>query len=117
MLPDGEARFFGPVRSTLSVEPLRDNWARLVETLFLRTVGAGFFSFQILPRGDSNDSRRTEIVDFNCFLRHYFQHATVGIPSLIFHRYFERLVDEYVVDMEAEALKLIDILHGDREAS
>ncbi|MEY3105938.1 MAG: hypothetical protein RIT35_98 [Pseudomonadota bacterium] len=42
---------------------------------------------------------------------------TVGIPSLIFHRYFERLVDEYVVDMEAEALKLIDILHGDREAS
>ena len=39
---------------------------------------------------------------------------TVGIPSLIFHRHFERLVDEYVVDMEAEALKLIDILHGDR---
>jgi len=41
---------------------------------------------------------------------------TVGIPSLIFHRHFERLVDEYVVDMEAEALKLIDILHGDRTA-
>jgi biopolymer transport protein ExbB len=41
---------------------------------------------------------------------------TVAIPSLIFHRYFERLVDEYVVYMEAEALKLIDILHGDREA-
>ncbi len=40
---------------------------------------------------------------------------TVGIPSLIFHRYFERLVDEYIVDMESEALKLIDILHGDRE--
>ncbi len=40
----------------------------------------------------------------------------VAIPSLIFHRYFERLVDEYVVAMEAEALKLIDILHGDREA-
>jgi biopolymer transport protein ExbB len=40
---------------------------------------------------------------------------TVGIPSLIFHRYFERLVDEYVVEMEAEALKLIDMLHGDRE--
>jgi biopolymer transport protein ExbB len=40
---------------------------------------------------------------------------TVAIPSLIFHRYFERLVDEYVVSMEEEALKLIDILHGDRE--
>ena len=41
---------------------------------------------------------------------------TVAIPSLIFHRYFERLVDEYVVSMEDEALKLIDIMHGDREA-
>lgn len=40
---------------------------------------------------------------------------TVAIPSLIFHRYFERLVDEYVVNMEEEALKLIDILHGDRD--
>ena len=40
---------------------------------------------------------------------------TVAIPSLIFHRYFERLVDEYVVSMEEEALKLIDILHGERE--
>lgn len=41
---------------------------------------------------------------------------TVAIPSLVFHRYFERLVDEYVVAMEDEALSLIDILHGDREA-
>ncbi len=40
---------------------------------------------------------------------------TVAIPSLIFHRYFERLVDEYVLNMEEEALKLIDIMHGDRE--
>lgn len=42
---------------------------------------------------------------------------TVALPSLIFHRYFERLVDEYVVNMEEEALRLIDILHGDREES
>ncbi len=42
---------------------------------------------------------------------------TVAIPSLIFHRYFERLVDEYVVSMEEEAVKLIDILHGDREVN
>ena len=42
---------------------------------------------------------------------------TVAIPSLIFHRYFVRLVDDYIVCMEEEALKLIDILHGDREES
>ena len=40
---------------------------------------------------------------------------TVAIPSLIFHRYFERLVDEYVLNMEEEALKLVDVMHGDRE--
>ena len=39
----------------------------------------------------------------------------VAIPSLAFHRYFVRLVDEYVVNMEEEALKLVDILHGNRE--
>jgi biopolymer transport protein ExbB len=41
---------------------------------------------------------------------------TVAIPSLIFHRYFVRLVDDYVVCREEEALKLLDIIHGDREA-
>lgn len=40
---------------------------------------------------------------------------TVAIPSLIFHRYFERLIDEYVLNMEEEALRLIDVLHGERE--
>ncbi len=42
---------------------------------------------------------------------------TVAIPSLIFHRYFERLVDEYVLNMEEEALKLIDVMHGEREGT
>ena len=41
---------------------------------------------------------------------------TVAIPSLIFHRYFERLIDEYVLKMEEESLKLIDIIQGDRES-
>lgn len=40
---------------------------------------------------------------------------TIAIPSLIFHRYFERLVDEYVLNMEEEALKMIDVMHGKRE--
>lgn len=42
---------------------------------------------------------------------------TVAIPSLIFHRYFLRLVDEYVINMEMEALRLIEMMHGEREAS
>ncbi|MCK4494583.1 MAG: MotA/TolQ/ExbB proton channel family protein [Methylococcales bacterium] len=39
---------------------------------------------------------------------------TVAIPSLIFHRYFSRLIDEYVLKMEEESLKLVDIIHGNR---
>lgn len=40
---------------------------------------------------------------------------TVAIPSLFFHRYFERLVDDHVVHMEEQALHLIDIMQGNRE--
>ena len=41
---------------------------------------------------------------------------TVAIPSLFSHRYFERLVDDHVVHMEENALRLIDIMQGDRES-
>lgn len=40
---------------------------------------------------------------------------TVAIPSLMFHRYFDGLVNEYILNMEEEALKLIEIMHGHRE--
>ena len=36
---------------------------------------------------------------------------TVAIPSLMFHRYFRARVDELVVTMEQEALKMIEALH------
>lgn len=39
----------------------------------------------------------------------------VAIPSLIFYRYFRGKINSLVVDMEQEAMKLIEILHGDRE--
>lgn len=39
----------------------------------------------------------------------------VAIPALMFHRYFTRRVDELVIDMEQEALKMVEIMHGDRE--
>ncbi|MDN6318419.1 MAG: MotA/TolQ/ExbB proton channel family protein [Marinobacter sp.] len=40
---------------------------------------------------------------------------SVAIPALICHRYFIRRVDELVVGMEQEAIKLIEVVHGDRE--
>ena len=37
---------------------------------------------------------------------------TVAIPTLMFHRYFRGHVDELVVAMEQEALKMIEAMHG-----
>lgn len=41
----------------------------------------------------------------------------VAIPALICHRILQRRVDEIVVYMEQEALKLVDVLHGEREVA
>ena len=42
---------------------------------------------------------------------------TIAIPTLIFHRYFTRRVDELVVTMEQEATKLVEVLQGERKLS
>lgn len=42
---------------------------------------------------------------------------TVAIPTVIFHRYLKRKIDELVMDMEQEAMKLVEVLHGDRHIS
>ncbi|MGX5219005.1 MULTISPECIES: MotA/TolQ/ExbB proton channel family protein [Pseudomonas] len=39
----------------------------------------------------------------------------VAIPALFFHRYLQRRVDELVVGMEQEAIKLVEVVQGDRE--
>jgi biopolymer transport protein ExbB len=39
---------------------------------------------------------------------------SVAIPSVIFHRYLKRKIDELVVGMEQEAMKLVEVLHGER---
>ena len=38
----------------------------------------------------------------------------IAIPALIFWRHFRALVDGYVVDMEQQAVKLVEVIHGER---
>ena len=38
----------------------------------------------------------------------------VAIPSMIFYRHFRALVDGFLVEMEQEAVKLVEIIHGER---
>ena len=39
----------------------------------------------------------------------------VAIPAVFFHRYLLRRIDEIVVSMEQEAIKLVEVVQGDRE--
>jgi biopolymer transport protein ExbB len=41
---------------------------------------------------------------------------TIGIPALIFHRHFERKVQELVTSMQQEAFKMVEVLHGERDS-
>jgi len=38
----------------------------------------------------------------------------IAIPALIFYRHYKNKVDGFVVDMEQQAAKLIDLVHGER---
>lgn len=40
----------------------------------------------------------------------------VAIPSMIFYRHFRARVDGFVLEMELQALKLIEMVHGERES-
>lgn len=38
----------------------------------------------------------------------------IAIPAMIFYRHFRARVDSFVVDMESQAVKLVELLHGER---
>lgn len=39
----------------------------------------------------------------------------VAVPSMIFYRYFRAKVDALVIEMELQALKLVETIHGERK--
>ena len=39
----------------------------------------------------------------------------VAIPSVIFYRHYRAKVDALVVEMEMQAVKLVEIVHGDAQ--
>ncbi|MDB5841651.1 MAG: MotA/TolQ/ExbB proton channel family protein [Herminiimonas sp.] len=38
----------------------------------------------------------------------------IAMPALVFYRHFRALVDSFIVDMEQQAVKFVDIVHGAR---
>ncbi|HEY4542318.1 MAG TPA: MotA/TolQ/ExbB proton channel family protein [Noviherbaspirillum sp.] len=39
----------------------------------------------------------------------------IAMPTLVFYRHFRALVDTFIVDMEQQAVKFVDIVHGNRK--
>lgn len=39
----------------------------------------------------------------------------IAIPCMIFWRHFRALIDSFVVDMEQQAIRLVEVIHGDRK--
>ncbi len=39
----------------------------------------------------------------------------IAMPALVFYRHFRALVDSFIVDMEQQAVKFVDIVHGTRQ--
>ena len=39
----------------------------------------------------------------------------IAMPALVFYRHFRALVDSFIVDMEQQAVKFVDIVHGNRK--
>jgi len=39
----------------------------------------------------------------------------IAMPSLVFYRHFRALVDSFIVDMEQQAVKFVDIVHNQRK--
>jgi biopolymer transport protein ExbB len=39
----------------------------------------------------------------------------VAVPAMIFYRYFRGRIDGFIVNMEQEAIKLVEIIHGERQ--
>jgi biopolymer transport protein ExbB len=40
----------------------------------------------------------------------------VAVPSMVMYRYFRAKVDAMLIDMELQAIKLVEIVHGERRA-
>lgn len=39
----------------------------------------------------------------------------IAMPALVFYRHFRALVDSYILDMEQQAVKFVDVVHGARK--
>ena len=66
--------------------------------------------------GDRNRNRPELAHGISVALYNTLLGIAVAIPAVIFYRHFRNRVDHLVIEMESQAIKLIEIVHGERRA-
>lgn len=65
------------------------------------------------PTGGSNPSQLAHGISVALYNTGFG--LAIAMPALVFYRHFRNLVDTYVVEMELQAVKLVDVVHGARK--
>ena len=66
------------------------------------------------PAGNSNPTQLAHGISIALY--NTAMGLVVAIPSMIFYRHFRGKVDNLLLDMEMQGTKLVEILHGERQA-
>lgn len=66
------------------------------------------------PSGNSNPTQLAHGISIALYNTAFG--LVVAIPSMIFYRHFRSKVDNLLLEMEMQGTKLVEILHGDRQA-
>jgi len=66
------------------------------------------------PTGNSNPTQLAHGISIALYNTAFG--LVVAIPSMIFYRYFRGKIDNLLLDMELQGAKLVEILHGERQA-
>jgi len=66
------------------------------------------------PTGNSNPTQLAHGISIALYNTAFG--LVVAIPSMIFYRHFRGKVDNLLLDMEMQGTKLVEVLHGERQA-
>ena len=98
-------RYLTTLGTIASLSPLMGLFGTLVGMIEIFGTNA--------PAGNSNPAQLAHGISVALYNAAFG--ILVAIPSMIFYRHFRAKVDELVVEMELQALKLVEIIHGERQ--
>jgi biopolymer transport protein ExbB len=98
-------RYLTTLGTIASLSPLMGLFGTLVGMIEIFGASA--------PSGNSNPAQLAHGISVALYNAAFG--ILVAIPGIIFYRHFRAKVDELVVEMELQALKLVEIIHGERQ--